>query len=156
MWNNNSIINQICYKYIKIKCFSALVLRSAHGAAAGVELPGPGPLPCPAGGPGGPPTLPSTPRGIQGAHIHPKKNEVGFIFAWSGSELWSLFKYSRVKFKKSKPLAVDVLFKGYPMVPLSCRSNLAERYLEKFSLRIMPPIHLIPLKKCTIFYGWSV
>jgi hypothetical protein len=30
------------------------------------------------------------------------KQEVGFICVWSGSELWSLFKYSRVKLKKSK------------------------------------------------------
>ncbi len=27
--------------------------------------------------------------------------------------------------KKQKPIAVDVLFKAYPMVPLSCRSKLA-------------------------------
>jgi hypothetical protein len=25
----------------------------------------------------------------------PDKQEVGFIFAWSGSELWTLIKYSR-------------------------------------------------------------
>jgi hypothetical protein len=35
---------------------------------------------------------------------------------------------SNIKNKK-KPTAVDVLFKAYPMVPLSCRSNLAGRYL---------------------------
>ncbi len=46
------------------------------------------------------------------------------LFAWSGSELGSCFKYSA-----QKPIAVDVLFKAYPMVPLSCRSNLAGRYL---------------------------
>jgi hypothetical protein len=40
------------------------------------------------------------------------KQEVGFIFAWSGSELWNLFKYSRVKLKNQKPLAVDVFLKG--------------------------------------------
>jgi hypothetical protein len=28
-----------------------------------------------------------------------------------------------------KPIVVDVLFKAYPMVLLSCRSNLAGRYL---------------------------
>jgi hypothetical protein len=39
------------------------------------------------------------------------------------------FKYSRVKLKNHKPIAADVLFKAYPMVPLSCRSNLARRYL---------------------------
>jgi hypothetical protein len=53
------------------------------------------------------------------------KQDVGFIFAWTGSEFWSLFKYSRVKLKNQKPTAFDVLFKAYPMVPLSCRSNLA-------------------------------
>jgi hypothetical protein len=31
--------------------------------------------------------------------------------------------------KKQKPLALDVLSEAYPMVPLSCRSNLARRYL---------------------------
>jgi hypothetical protein len=30
------------------------------------------------------------------------------------------------KLKLKKPIAVDVLFKAYPMVPLSCRSNLAD------------------------------
>ena len=52
----------------------------------------------------------------------PNKQEVGFIFAWSGSELLSLFQYSRVKFKNQEPIAVDVLFKAYPMVPLSSSS----------------------------------
>ncbi len=60
----------------------------------------------------------------------PNKHEVGYIFAWSGSKLWILFKYSRVNFKNQKPIAVDVLFKAYPMVPLSCRSNLAGRFFK--------------------------
>jgi hypothetical protein len=34
--------------------------------------------------------------------------------------------------KINKPTAVDVLFKAYPMVPLSCRSNLAGWYLQYF------------------------
>ncbi len=39
-------------------------------------------------------------------------------------------KNSRSKLKNSKSYkAVDVLSKAYPMVPLSCRSNLADRYL---------------------------
>ena len=59
----------------------------------------------------------------------PNKQEVGFIFVWSGSELWSIFIYSKLKLKNQKPVAVDVLFKAYPMVPLLCRSNLAGRYL---------------------------
>jgi hypothetical protein len=33
------------------------------------------------------------------------------------------------KIKNKKPIAVDILFKAYPMIPLSCRSNLAGRYL---------------------------
>ncbi len=53
------------------------------------------------------------------ANRDPNKQEVGFIFAWSGSELWSLFKYSKVKLKNQKPIAVDALFKAFPMVPLS-------------------------------------
>jgi hypothetical protein len=31
--------------------------------------------------------------------------------------------------KNQKPLALNVLSEAYPMVPLSCRSNLARRYL---------------------------
>ncbi len=61
------------------------------------------------------------------ANRDPNKQEVGSIFAWSGLELWSLFKYLTVNLKN--PKLVDVHFKAYPMVPLSCRSNLAGRYL---------------------------
>jgi hypothetical protein len=39
------------------------------------------------------------------------------------------FKYSKSTLINPKPIAVDVLIKAYPMVPFSCRSNLAERYL---------------------------
>ncbi len=49
------------------------------------------------------------------ANRDPNK-EVGLIFAWSGSELWSLFNYSGVKLKNPKPISVDVVFKAYPMV----------------------------------------
>ncbi len=49
-----------------------------------------------------------------------------FVF---GSELWSLLKNSKSKLKNQKPLAVDVLFQAYSMVPLSCRSNLVGWYL---------------------------
>ncbi len=38
--------------------------------------------------------------------------------------------YSELKLKNQKLTAVDVLFKAYPMVPLSCGSNLAGRYLN--------------------------
>jgi hypothetical protein len=34
-----------------------------------------------------------------------------------------------LKLKNQKHIAVDVLLKGFPMVPLSCRSNLAGRTL---------------------------
>ncbi len=60
---------------------------------------------------------------------NPNKQEVGFTFVWSGSEFWSLFKFSKVKLKNQKHIAVDVHFKAYPMVPLSFRSNLAGGYL---------------------------
>ena len=41
-----------------------------------------------------------------------------------------LFQIFSTEIKKSKTyIAVDVLLKGFPMVPLSCRSNLAGRYL---------------------------
>jgi hypothetical protein len=60
---------------------------------------------------------------------NPNKQEVGINFVLSGSELSCLFKFSKVKLKNQKHVAVDVLFKAYPMVPLSCRSNLAGLYL---------------------------
>jgi hypothetical protein len=41
----------------------------------------------------------------------PKKQEVWFIFVWSGSEPWCLFKYSELKLKNQKPKAVDILFR---------------------------------------------
>jgi hypothetical protein len=41
----------------------------------------------------------------------------------------SFFKNSRSKLENQKPIAVDVLFLDYPMVCLSCRPNLARRYL---------------------------
>ncbi len=63
------------------------------------------------------------------ASREPNKQEVGFIFAWSGSELWTLIKYSRSNIKNWKHIAVDDLLKGFPMIPLSYRSNLAGRYL---------------------------
>ncbi len=63
------------------------------------------------------------------------------LFAWSGSELWSCFKNSRSKIKNWKHIAVDVLLKGFSMIPLSCRSNLAGRYLyyalEDYNIWIM-------------------
>ncbi len=57
------------------------------------------------------------------------RRRIRTLFEWSGSELGSNFKYSAMKLKNQKPIVVDVLFKAYPMVPLSCRSNLAGWYL---------------------------
>ncbi len=51
------------------------------------------------------------------------KQEVGFSFG-------SLFKNSKLKLKNQKPIAVDDFIKVYPMIPLSCRYNLARRYLK--------------------------
>ncbi len=61
------------------------------------------------------------------ANRDPNKQEVGLIFALSGQNSYQIFK---IKSKNKKPIDIHVLFKAYPMVPLSCRSNLAERYLE--------------------------
>ncbi len=56
--------------------------------------------------------------------VIPTRKMIRGIFVWSGSELWSFFKNSRLKLKLQKPIAVDVLFQAYPMVPLSGWSNL--------------------------------
>ncbi len=48
---------------------------------------------------------------------------------WSGSELWSCFKYSELKSKKYKIYSGLCPIPCHPMLPLSCRSNLAGRYL---------------------------
>jgi hypothetical protein len=40
--------------------------------------------------------------------------------ASSGSELCSLFKFSRVKLENQKPIPVDFVFKAYPLVPFPC------------------------------------
>ncbi len=61
--------------------------------------------------------------------VIPTSRRIRCIFVWSGSKLWSLLKIARSKLKNQKPIAVDVLFQAYPMVPLSCRFNLAGRYL---------------------------
>jgi hypothetical protein len=53
---------------------------------------------------------------------------VGFIIELSGSELQSFFKKS-LQIKNQKPVTVDDFLKAYPMIPLSCISNLAGRYL---------------------------
>ncbi len=76
-------------------------------------------------------------RGLSSEHmqtVNRTSRRIRGFFAWSGSELWSCFKYPALKLENQKPIAVDVLFKAYPMVPLSCRSNQAGRYLETSDL----------------------
>ena len=81
----------------------------------------------------------------------PNKQEVGFNFAWSSSELWSCFRYSVLKFKNQKHIAVNVLLKGFPMVPLSCRSNLAGRYVYLLveSSRLVKLIVMLVSRSCS-------
>ncbi len=62
--------------------------------------------------------------------VVPTSKRIRCIFVWRGSELVSLLKYSRTKLKNQKHIAVDVLFKAYPMILLSGWSNLAGRYLK--------------------------
>jgi hypothetical protein len=51
-------------------------------------------------------------------------------FLYEAAQNIELFQYSRSTLKIKKPVEVDVLVKAYPMVPLSCRSDLARRYLR--------------------------
>ncbi len=58
------------------------------------------------------------------------KQPGGWIhFCMNRLRTWNSSQIFKIKNKIKKPIAVDVLFKTYPMVPLSCRSNLARRYL---------------------------
>jgi hypothetical protein len=57
------------------------------------------------------------------------------LFAWSGSELWSCFKYSRSNIKNLKHIAVDVLSKGFPVIPLSDIKKIYK--VTKGSLKIV-------------------
>jgi hypothetical protein len=52
----------------------------------------------------------------------PKKQEIGGIFVF-------VIKNSKSKLKYQKTIEFDVLFNVYLIVLLSCRSNLAGRYL---------------------------
>ena len=63
------------------------------------------------------------------ANREPNKQEVGFIFAWSGSELWSLVKYSRSKIKKLKTYSGWCPFKGAQAWP-----NWVRIFLHKSNL----------------------
>ncbi len=61
--------------------------------------------------------------------VIPTSRRIRCIFVWSGSEFWSFFKNSRSKLKNQKPIAVDVFFMAFPMIPLWGWSNMAGRYL---------------------------
>jgi hypothetical protein len=58
----------------------------------------------------------------------PKTEEIGGTFVFSGSKLLTPSKNSDQN-KKIRPVAVDFLSEAHPLIPLSCRSNLARRYL---------------------------
>jgi hypothetical protein len=60
----------------------------------------------------------------------PWSKQVGGWTHFCTKQLRTLNSYKIFKIKNNKKaIAVDVLFKAYPMVPLSCRSNLARRYI---------------------------
>jgi hypothetical protein len=51
-------------------------------------------------------------------------------FLYDAAQNFEVFSdIPKVKLKNQNHKVVDVLFKAYPMIPLSCRSNLAIRYL---------------------------
>ncbi len=50
-------------------------------------------------------------------------------FLHEAARNFEVFQIFNRRLKNQKPITVDVLFKAYPMVPLSSRSNLAGRYL---------------------------
>jgi len=59
----------------------------------------------------------------------PHKQEVGFIFAWSGSELWTLIKYSRSKIKNKKTYSYWCAFQGLSNGTTLMQIQSAGRYL---------------------------
>jgi hypothetical protein len=51
-------------------------------------------------------------------------------FLYVAAQNFEVFQIFNTEMKSQKPIiAVDVLFKAYPMVPISCRYNLAGWYL---------------------------
>jgi hypothetical protein len=78
------------------------------------------------------------------ANRDPNKQEVGFIFACSNSELWTLIKYSRSKIKiknYSRWCPFQSLYNGTNLmqfqsgqtVPLKCLTNV---YILQFTVRL--------------------
>jgi hypothetical protein len=70
----------------------------------------------------------SSSTGIQTACRRTRRLEAFLYLAAQNFNLFS--KIQDQNLKNQKPIAVDVL--SYQMVPLSCRSNLAGRYLQLF------------------------
>ncbi len=62
----------------------------------------------------------------------PKNEEIGGILYLAVKNFELFFSKIKIKIKKFKTycIAVDVHSETYPMVPLSCRPNLARRYLQ--------------------------
>jgi hypothetical protein len=61
----------------------------------------------------------------------PWSKQVGgwITFCMKRLRTFKSYQIFKIKIKNLKPIAVHVFFKAYPMVPLSCTSNLAGRYL---------------------------
>jgi hypothetical protein len=59
----------------------------------------------------------------------PWSEQAGGWIHFCMKRLRTLKSFQIFKTEIKKPIAVDVLFKAFPMVSLSCRSNLAKRYL---------------------------
>ncbi len=64
--------------------------------------------------------------------VIPTRRMIRGILGWSDSELLSSSQIIKIKFKNQKHIEVDVLFKAYPMIPLSGWSNLSGRYLQRY------------------------
>jgi hypothetical protein len=63
------------------------------------------------------------------ANRDPNKQEDWIQFCMKRLRTLKSIKIFKSEIKKLKTYRVDVRLKGFPMIPLSCRSNLARRYL---------------------------
>ncbi len=94
--------------------------------------------------------------------VHWKRGRFAGIFVVSVSELWTPIKNSFLNLSNTKYIEVDALFWAYPMVSLSCWSNLAIRYLLRNLLWIslQPFLYILwqwflyikPLTKYCLWY----
>jgi hypothetical protein len=92
-----------------------------------------------------------------GAHTNrdPNKQEVGFFYCMK--RLLKSFQKFKTKTKKIKnPIAMDDFFKACPMTPLSCRSNLAGRYLYALMFHVNINASYMFLTPSTISYTASL